>query len=88
MDYFLNEKEINEVFSAYMALNEKLKQNATLKLEVRRWNEEGHYKYTYVSYLYLLEDVLYIKLCGYNSFVNTDITEVDVERILTEERGK
>lgn len=89
MDWRLNKEQIAEVAAMFTELCEKITdKEVSLNFNVRKHNEEnGELYFTYDVYAIYNNKFIYINMGEHRSLMNSPITNVDVEGIITLLKG-
>lgn len=89
MEWRLNKKQIAEVTAMFTELCEKIAdKEISLNLGVRKNDtENGEVIFTYDVYAIYKGKLIYINMGSYRSLMNSPITNVDVEGIITLLKG-
>lgn len=89
MEWRLNKKQIDEVAAIFTELCEQIAdKEISLALNVRRYEEEsGEVYFTYDVYAIYKDKLIYINMGRYRSLMDSPITNVDVEAIITLLKG-
>lgn len=89
MDWKLNKKQIEEVAAMFTELCEKIAdKEISIGFSVRKIDEEGEETlFTYDVYAIYKGKLIYINMGSYRSLMNSPITNVEVEGIITLLKG-
>ena len=89
MDWRLNKEQIAEVAAMFTELCEKIPDKEIwLSLNVRKDNDEsGKVYFTYDAHAIYNNKLIYINMGNYRSLMDSPITNVDVEAIITLLKG-
>lgn len=89
MEYRLNKKQIAEVTAMFTELCEKITdKEISFNLSIRRNDiESGEVIFTYDVYAIYKGKLIYINMGSYRSLMDSPITNVDVEGIITLLKG-
>lgn len=89
MNYKLNKEQIAEVTAIFTELCEKIAdRKISFNLGVRKTvMGSGEVRFTYDVYAIYKDKLTYIKMGDYHSLMDTPITSVDVEAIITLLKG-
>lgn len=89
MEWRLNKKQIAEVNAMFTELCEKITdKEVSLNLNVKRYKEEsGEMYFTYDVYAIYKGKLIYINMGEYRSLMDSDVTDAEVEEIITLLKG-
>ena len=89
MDWKLNKEQIAEVTAMYTELCEKITdKDIFFNLSVRKdVEEDGKVVFVYDVYAILEDKIIYINMGKYRSLMDSPITNVDAEEIITLLKG-
>ena len=89
MEWRLNKKQIAEVTAMFTELCEKITdKEISFNLSIRRNDiESDEAIFTYDVYAIYKDKLIYINMGGYRSLMDSPITNVDVEAIITLLKG-
>lgn len=89
MDWKLNKKQIDEVCAIFTELCEKIAdKEISLSFSARRYEEEsGEVYFTYDVNAIYKGKLIYIKMGSYSPLMGSEITNAEVEKIITLLKG-
>lgn len=89
MDWKLNKEQIAEVAAMYTELCEEIQdKDISLNLSIRKDNDEnGKVVFIYDVYAIFKDKIIYINMGEYRSLMDSTITNVDTEEIITFLKG-